>query len=44
MRSVLAIMALFVLAVLVVACGSGGPAAEPDQVEGPAMIMFYTDG
>ena len=44
MRIVLAIVGLSAVAVLIVACGGDGPAEDPVQVEGPAMIMFYTDG
>ena len=39
-----AIIALLLLAVLVAACEGDGTAEAPIQVEGPAMIMFYTDG
>jgi hypothetical protein len=39
-----AIIALLLLAVLIAACEGDGTAEAPIQVEGPAMIMFYTDG
>lgn len=44
MRAILAIILFVLLAAVASACGDGGPASEPVQVEGPAMIMFYTDG
>ena len=45
MRIVLAIIGVAALTALVAACGGDGvPAEEPEQIEGPAMIMFYTDG
>ena len=44
MRIVLTIVWLVTLAMVVAACGGDGTAAEPVQIEGPAMLMFYTDG
>jgi hypothetical protein len=44
MRIVFAILGLTAFAVLVTACGDGATATDANQIEGPAMIMFYTDG
>ena len=44
MRLILATFTLILLLGVVSACGDGGPAEESNQIEGPAMIMFYTDG
>ena len=44
MRFILALIMLVLLAAIVSACGEGGTAEEANPIEGPAMIMFYTDG
>ncbi|MEN8197851.1 MAG: hypothetical protein ABFS30_15275 [Pseudomonadota bacterium] len=44
MRIILAIIGLIVLALLFAACSGDGPAETPIEVEGPALLMFYTDG
>lgn len=44
MRIVLTIVALTAVAVFMAACGVEEPAGEVNQIEGPAMIVFYTDG
>ena len=37
-------VALLLMAVFLAACEGDGTNVEEDQIAGPAMIMFYTDG